>query len=80
MTPQQFAAARHSLGLSAAELGQILGTDPRTIRRWEADPETKTARPPNPVACQVLRWMLAGFRPPEWPERLRADHAGTSRG
>ena len=64
MTPQDFKKARTDLGLSAAQLGAILNTDPRTIRKWEHQDGT---RPPNPIACRVLEWMLAGYRPPEWP-------------
>jgi len=67
MTPAEFKAARVSLGLTQAQLGVILDTNPTTIRRWEAAPDQSMARPPNPVACQVLRWMLNGFRPPEFP-------------
>ena len=71
MTPEEFKAARKRLGLTQAELGRILDTAPQTIRKWEMDAERSTARGPNPVACQALRWMLAGFRPPGWPDRLR---------
>lgn len=73
MTPTEFREARHMLGLSARQLGAILDTDERTVRRWEADPETTgTARPPNPTAARVMRWMLDGWRPPEWPTRTRS--------
>lgn len=64
-TPQQFKQARNKLGLSAKQLGTILNTDPRTIRRWEDESGT---RPPNPVACRVMEWLLTGWRPPEYPE------------
>jgi len=64
MNPTQFKKARQSLGLSAAQLGRILGTDPRTIRRWESADDP---RPVNPIAAQVMIWMLDGFRPPEFP-------------
>lgn len=67
MTPAEFKQARRNLGLSQSQLGRILATDPSTIRRWEMPPERNTARPPNPVAAQIMRWMLNGFRPPEWP-------------
>lgn len=67
MTPAEFKQARNTLGLSASQLGAILDTDPRTIRKWEADASHSTARSVNPVAAQVMRWMLAGFRPPEFP-------------
>lgn len=67
MTPAQFKVARQTLGLSQSQLGRILDTDPRTIRKWEHDDGT---RPPNPVASRVMGWMLAGYRPPEWPEGM----------
>jgi DNA-binding transcriptional regulator YiaG len=64
MTPAQFKEARHKLGLSASQLGRVLDTDPRTIRRWESDEDP---RPVNPIAARVMAWLLAGYRPPEWP-------------
>lgn len=69
MTPEEFKAARRRLNLTQAELAAILDTAPRTVRKWETEAEHGTARAPNPVACQVLRWMLAGFRPPEFPDK-----------
>lgn len=77
MTPAEFKAARQKLGLTQSELGRILDTAPQTIRKWEAPEDASTARGPNPVACQVMRWMLAGFRPPDWPngKGTGADHS-----
>jgi DNA-binding XRE family transcriptional regulator len=72
MTPEEFKAARRGLGLTQGQLGRILNTEPDTIRRWEREPGYSTARDPNPVAAQVLRWMLDGFRPPEWPQEKAA--------
>lgn len=69
MTPQDFKAGRKRLGLTQAELARILDTAPQTIRKWEMPEENSTARGVNPVAAQVMRWMLAGFRPPEFPQR-----------
>lgn len=66
MTPQEFKMARQKLGLSLMQLSAILDTDPRTIRKWEAI-QGNSARKPNPVASQVMKWLLDGFRPPEWP-------------
>lgn len=62
MTSKEFKEARYRLGLTQKQLGNLIDTNPRTVRKWE-DGE----RSPNPVACQVMRWMLAGFRPPEFP-------------
>ena len=64
MISSEFKSARQRLGLSASQLGRILNTNPRTIRKWEEDDGT---RPPNPIACRVIEWMLNGYRPPEWP-------------
>ena len=36
MTPTQIAAIRRLLGLTADQLGEELGINPRTIRGWEA--------------------------------------------
>ena len=65
LTPTQFKEARRKLRLSASQLGHILNTDPRTIRKWEDESGT---RPPNPIACRVVEWMLNGYRPPEFPK------------
>lgn len=67
MTPDEFKHAQRRLGLSDPELGRILDTNETTIRKWKASEHASTGRGPNPIACQVMRWMLAGFRPPEWP-------------
>ena len=65
MTPTEFKQARRTLGLSATQLGHILNSDPRTVRRWESEGDT---RPVNPIAQQVVQWMLDGYRPPQWPD------------
>lgn len=68
MDPDEFKRARQQLGLTQAELGRILDTAPQTIRKWEMGEDRSTSRSVNPVAAQAMRWMLAGFRPPEWPK------------
>lgn len=60
MTPHQFRQARSDLGLTIKQLAEILDTSPVTVRRWEMDDDKKTGRPPNPIACQVLRWLQDG--------------------
>ena len=67
MSPEEFKEARRKLGLTQSQLGAILDTAPQTIRKWEMGEDRSTARPVNPIAARALRWMLAGFRPPEWP-------------
>jgi len=72
MTPAEFNQNRRALGLTVFETAQIMGTIPDTIRKYETESaDAKRARMPNPIACRVMEWMLAGWRPPEWPFRLR---------
>lgn len=70
MTPDEIKAARHQLGLSLAQLADLLDTDPQTIRRLELDPEDSTARKPAPRMVRLIRAYLEGYRPADWP----ADH------
>ena len=74
MSPAQFRENRRRLGLTQAQLGRIIDTDPRTVRRWEDD---TGLRPPNPIACRVLDWMLHGWLPPEWPEHAEEVAPGS---
>jgi len=60
MTPKEFRRARLELGLSINQLSKILDTNAVSIRRWEMDGLARTARSPNPIACQVLRWLKSG--------------------
>ena len=64
MTPQEFKERRQELGLSVSQLAHVLGVDPRTVRRWEANNQ----RPPHPTACRILEWMMRGFKPEEMEE------------
>lgn len=66
MTPAEFKRARFDLGLSASQLGRIVNSDPRTVRKWESEVDQ---RPVNPIAIRVMQWMLDGYRPPEWPRK-----------
>ena len=61
MTPSQFKKARKKANLTRAQLAKALGVLPGTVWKWEADDGT---RPPNPIACRVLEWILAGYKPP----------------
>ena len=67
MTPAEFKQARHTLGLTVAEVARIMDVDPRTVRGWEA-PAGSRSRDPSPTACRVMEWMLNGYKPPEWPQ------------
>lgn len=69
MNHKEFRAAQARLGLTDGKLAKLLGvSDARVIRRWKQPPDTQTGRPPNPIACKVLQWMLKDGRPDEWPD------------
>ena len=64
MTPREFKAAQHALGLSDVALAFILNTRPDTIRKWKRE-DAVSSRPPNPVAVEALRWMTEdNYEPP----------------
>ena len=65
MTPAKFKEHRYDLALTQEELARILNTTARTIRRWETEDDP---RPVNPIAIRVMEWMMAGYRPPEFPK------------
>ena len=72
MNNREFREARHKLGLTQQQLADVLGTAPTTIRKWEAGADKSTSRNPNPVAVRAISWMVAGFRPPQWPSIEKA--------
>lgn len=59
MSPEQFKYKRKSLGLTQSQLAGALGLDGKsgdlTVRRWEMPADKKGSRPPNPIACKILR-------------------------
>lgn len=59
MTPQEFREARHTLGLSAAEMARAIGvSDGRQIRRLEADPQDASHRPVSPTVALLVTILL----------------------
>ena len=60
MTPTEFKAIRHALGLSAQGLARALGvSDGRTVRRWEAGDRDI----PGPVRVLMLIWQSGVIQP-----------------
>lgn len=68
MNQNEIKDARQRLGLSVADLGRLLDTDPQSVRRWEADETTSTSRRPPPRAVRLIRAYLDGHRPADWPK------------
>ena len=67
MTPTEVKEARHSLGLTQAQLGHLLDTDGQTVRRMELDPAASTFRKPAPRMARLIQAYLDGYRPADWP-------------
>ena len=67
MTNDQFRTIRQDLNLTQQQLADVLGSDLRSVQRWEAAPGTPTARKVNPIAATAMHWLADGYRPPDWP-------------
>ncbi len=68
MTYLKIKAARHDLGLSVREFGQMLDTDASTIRKMETAPDKSQHRKPAPRMARLITAYLSGYRPDDWPE------------
>ena len=67
MTPAEIKHARHTLGLSVADLARLLDTDAQSIRRMEQSEGASTFRRPAPRMIRLIRAYLDGYRPTDWP-------------
>ena len=67
MTPPEIKQARHTLGLSVADLARLLDTDPQTVRRMEQSETASTFRRPAPRMVRLVQAYMMGYRPPDWP-------------
>lgn len=67
MTPTELKEARHTLGLSVADLARLLDTDAQSIRRMEQGESASTFRRPAPRMIRLIRAYLDGYRPTDWP-------------
>lgn len=72
MTPSDLKQARHTLGLSVADLARLLDTDPQTVRRMEQSADANTFRKPAPRMARLMQAYLSGYRPPDWPTTCAA--------
>lgn len=64
MTRDEYRAALAQLGLAQEEVGRLLGTDPRTARRWALGEVVV----PGPVEMHIRQWL-------ERPELLEVTRA-----
>lgn len=76
MDHDKLKAARETLGLTAQEMADMLDLkDPKAVNRWESPPDNTTHRPAPVRVSRLIQAYLAGYRPDDWPERLRDREA-----
>ncbi len=68
MTHTEFKQARHLLGLTQSQMGQMLSVSPQHIRRMETSPTNKSARQVNGTTARLVTAYLDGYRPTDWPQ------------
>jgi len=68
MTPDQFKAARHKLGLSVTQMALMLGIEESgtQVRRMEMQPGKSTHRPVSGTTARLVKAYLDGYRPRDW--------------
>ena len=68
MTPDQMRKARKDLGLTQAQMADMLDTDPQSVRRMEMQETASTHRKPAPRMKRLIEAYTAGYRPKDWPK------------
>ncbi len=73
MTPAELKEARRKLGLSTAEMSEMLGFGSSRqgdhVRRLEMDPSRNTARGISETVRRLVQAYLDGYRPSDWIRR-----------
>lgn len=67
MTPDQMRKARAELGLTQAQMADMLETDAQSIRRMEMQETASTHRKPAARMQRLIDAYKAGYRPKDWP-------------
>ncbi len=70
MQPDEIREARHTLGLSLTQLGEMLGYQGAHVRVQMDDLETGR-RPLRGCQERLLKAYMEGYRPRDWPETPR---------
>lgn len=70
MTPEELKAARLQLGLTGAQMSQMLDlNEARNYRRYETPEGAATHRALAPRIARLVQAYLDGWRPDDWPIR-----------
>ena len=73
VTPKQLKEARLQLGLSVAQLADMIGVSHQHARRMTVDPDRGAHRPINATVERLLQAYLDGYRPRDWPKRTHSE-------
>lgn len=73
MTPEKFKEVRRHLGLSVAELADMIGVSHQHARRMTIPPEKGAHRAVNKTVERLLQAYLDGYRPADWPRCHRLN-------
>ncbi len=66
--PTEIDQAQRKLGLSDEKFGFVLGCSGQHVRRLRVRDKTKNGhRKISPSQARMLRALLDGYRPPDWP-------------
>lgn len=68
MTPDQMRKARKDLGLTQAQMADMLDTDAQSVRRMEMQETASTHRKPAVRMQRLIEAYMAGYRPKDWPQ------------
>ncbi|AIT13257.1 transcriptional regulator [Ruegeria phage DSS3-P1] len=71
MNHEALRKARETLGLTPEEMARLTEVDVSSVYKWERDPGKTTARPAPVRVARLMGAYLDGWRPGDWPERLR---------
>ena len=67
MAPEDIKRLRSDLGLSAADLADMLETTENSVRRMEMSRNAKHARLPARRMVRLMQAYSDGWRPSDWP-------------
>ena len=80
MRPDEFRTIRLTMGLTQAQLADLLGyAHTATVAAFETDPAAKSNRTIPPLLVRLMRAYEAGYRPKDWPGRDQPLNASLTR-
>jgi DNA-binding transcriptional regulator YiaG len=62
-TAEGFKAGMDRLRIGFERVARLMNVDGRSVKRW-----CSGAQPVHPTAAAMLRWLLDGYRPYDWPQ------------